>query len=82
MTANFWGGKTNLSQVKLLERVMTAFNSADWIGQGWVMYEMDNDGAIGNYQWMVPKLLPQRAAFPLGKCIKLDIPTQIRGSTR
>ena len=80
MTANLWGGKTNMSQIKLLEKVLLAFNSADWITGGWVLYEKEYDGGIGNYQWMGLNLLPQRVIFPLGKCLKLDIPKQIRES--
>ena len=77
---NFWGGKKNLSQRILLEKVALAFDSSKWEKQGWVKFEKGNGEIIGSYEWQRVNLLPLRVAYPLGKCLKLDIPEDIEKS--
>ena len=43
---NFWGGKSNISQSKLYEKVALAPNSSDWIS-AMVKYDKDNGRAVG-----------------------------------
>ena len=40
MSATFWGGKNNISQNMLMEKVVTAFDSTNWIKEGWLIYEI------------------------------------------
>ena len=80
MNATFWGGKQNISQIKLLEKVLIAFNSVDWIKSVWVNFERDNDKVVGNFEWMELELVTQRPAVPIGKCLRVVIPQEIKES--
>ena len=71
MSFSFWGGKQNITQRKLIEKVTVAFNSSDWIKNTAVTYESAE--VAENYKFGKVNLIPQRTAYPLGRCLKLDI---------
>ena len=77
MNANFWGGKQNVSQIKLLEKVLIASDSVDWIKSVLVNYERDTDEVVGIYEWMELKLVSQRPTVPIGECLKVNIHEEI-----
>ena len=76
---NFLGGKTNLTQSKLLAKLALAYDSSDWINC-WVQYEKWKNNVVGHYEWMKVNLLPQRIGFQIGKYIKIEIPEEINES--
>ena len=80
MSANLWGGKNNVSQNMIMEKVVTAFNSTNWIKEGWLNYERDGGRLVGSNKWLELQLLGIRVNFPLGKCLQLVIPQEIMAS--
>lgn len=77
---NLWGGKRNESQNQVIEKVIIGSNSSNWIDRAIVKYEKLNGRVVGHYEWIKVKLIPLRAANPMGKCLQLDIPEEVNES--